>query len=420
MSNTIKIKYKKNKHQAEFHRDIKTRRLHLSTGFGGGKTYAVCQKAIQLSWLNRHIPGGMVQGTFADFKKDWLPLMEEILDQNGINYEYKQSGKYGPFFKFPWSNAPAYIASAEKKIRGPNWGWATINELTLFPLVRYKEVMGRVRIKKAPFPQIASCGTPEGWASEYYEYLVEKPPRNTRIIYGSSKDNQDNLDEEYIDDLYETYDSKMQAAFIDGEWVNMAGDLFYYSYNPKINDDPTTEDNEWDNVHISIDFNVSPMIAEVWQYDGMQLIGIDELVIEDNARTYNMCSLLDESGYGPKRAFVYPDPSGKSRKTTGDPDIKVMEDYGYVVRKKKKAPTFRERQINTNNLLEKARVIINPKKQPRLKKDFLGVALDSIRLEKDKSNTSLTHASDGFDYITDILMPFKGHRNIQLSTRRIR
>jgi hypothetical protein len=174
----VKIKYTKNKHQREFHNDVTTRRLHLSTGFGGGKTFAVCQKTIQLSWLNRHIPGGMVQGTLADFKKDWLPLMEEILDENKVRYEYKQSGKYGPYFKFPWSNAPIYITSAENKIRGPNWGWATINELTLMKLVRYKEVMGRVRIKKAPFPQIASCGTPEGWANDYYGYLIEKPPRS--------------------------------------------------------------------------------------------------------------------------------------------------------------------------------------------------------------------------------------------------
>ena len=143
------MKYKMNKHQRQFHTDIVTRFLHLSTGFGGGKTYALCQKALQLSFLNAPHHGGLVVPDFQEFKKDVLPEMQAILDTNGIPYKYHGSDHY---FTFPWSKGKLFVVSADKAIRGPNWAYAVINEVTLIPLLRYKEVIGRVRVKVAKYP----------------------------------------------------------------------------------------------------------------------------------------------------------------------------------------------------------------------------------------------------------------------------
>jgi len=403
-----RIRYKKNKHQKEFHEDVTSRIFHLSTGFGGGKTYALCMKAIQLSLLNAPYSGGLVVPDFQEFKKDVLPEMEAILDRNNIPYRYHKTDHY---FIFPWSKGKLYVASADKPIRGPNWAYALINEATLMPLAKYKEVIGRVRVKGAKFPQIASCGTPEGYASEYYEYMIENPPKNFKIIYGSTDDNADNLHENYLENLDNSYDSKWIEAYRRGLWVNMASGRFYYSYNPTKQFDETINRQEFVEFHCSLDFNVDPFCATLWGYDGHGLYGIDQIKLEGDQgySTQNMIQALKARGYLPSNTIIYPDPAGRARSTKGAPDNKVLQDAGYQVRVKLAAPSFRARQLNVNNLLDKSRIKFHPKLCTGIRKDFEAVEQDKITLEKKKNNPLLTHFSDGLDYMCDILFPFSGN-----------
>jgi hypothetical protein len=400
--------FTRNKHQAEFDNDITSRLLHLSTGFGGGKTYALCKKLLKLSYLNAPHHGGLVVPSYADFKKDVLPEFELMLEKDNIKYRYHQNDKY---FKFPWSKGKLFVVTAEKKIRGPNWAYAGINEVTLIDLTTYKEVVGRVRVKGAKFPQVASVGTPEGFASDYYEYFIEKPPKNFRMIYGSTKDNLLNLNEEYINLLYDSYDEVMQQTYVEGQWINMAGNRFYYSYDPRKNEDLNLKLNDFDQFYISMDFNVDPFCATVWGFDGYSLYGIGqiELAGAQGYNTENMCAAMLARGFVPGNTTIFPDPAGKARSTKGPPDVKILRDHGYNVRVKSAAPSFRTRQLNVNNLLDKGRIKFNPKLCPGIKKDLTAVEQDIISLEKVKANPKLTHYSDGLDYMCDILFPFSGN-----------
>lgn len=415
-----KIRYKKNKHQKEFHNDLISRFLHLSTGFGGGKTYALCMKAIQLSMLNAPHPGGLVVPDFQEFKKDVLPEFESILEKNGIPYKYHKTDHY---FIFPWSKGKLYVASADKPIRGPNWAYALINEVTLIPLLKYKEVIGRVRVKRARFPQVASCGTPEGYASEYYEYFIENPPQlmqdKLKIIYGATDDNAQNLHEFYLENLESAYDKKMIQTFRDGLWVNMADNLFYYSYDPRKNHDTTITRNEWDQFHVSMDFNVDPFCATIWGYDGFSLNGIEEIHLKgaEGFRTENMITALKARGYLPHNTVIYPDPAGKARSTKGLPDVTILRNAGYEVRVKNVAPSFRTRQLNVNNLLDKGLIRFHPVRCKGLKKDFEAVEQNILTYEKMKDNPNLTHFSDGLDYMCDIIFPFSGNAKATTQTR---
>lgn len=417
LSGFMKIAYRRNKHQKEFDHDVTSKYLHMSTGFGGGKTYALCMKALKLSQLNPKCSGGFLAPTIKEFKRDCLPIIEDICDENQIDYTYN---KVDMFFTFPWSTGKLYVQSGETKLRGPNWGYCLINEVTLIPLVRYKEAIGRVRVRDAKYPQIASVGTPEGYTNEYYDYMIENPRKNFKIIYGNTRDNQENLSEDYIESLMESYDTAMQQAYIEGLWVNMSGNRFYYSYDSKRNDDKTIERIEWQTIHVGLDFNVSPMAATCWHRVDGKLLCFDEITLYD-ADTKKMCDALKSRGYTPDICILYPDPSGKARSTKGDPDIKILEDYGgfHEIRVRSKAPGFRTRQLNTNNLFEKGIIKINPTKAPRLRKDFLAVEQDKVTLEKVKDNADYTHHSDGFDYLCDILYPFSGAKP-QVKSRVVR
>jgi len=403
----LQIRYKQNKHQLEFHPDLTTKLLHMSSGFGGGKSYAAAMKAIQLSYLNSDTDGGFLSPTYGDFKKDMLPIFEDILDNNKIPNNYHKTDHY---FNFPWTKKKLWVTSAETKLRGPNWGFAVINELTLIPLVRYKEVLGRVRDMKSKIPQIASVGTPEGVGSEYYEFFIEKPPpMSTRIIYGDTRDNAANLDPGYIPMLEASYDKVMLDAYLRGLWINMNGNQFYYAYSPK-NEDRSIVENRHEEVHCFMDFNVEFMTATLWHHSQGMLRGFDEIVLENNASTDRMCMALKERGYTPDRTTIYPDPAGKARKTDGHPDHVVLRNHNYELKVKTIAPRMRERQLNTNNLLDKTFVKFNPDTMPSLRRDLQAVEQDTVTLDKVKKNPKLTHASDGFDYGCDILFPFSGKR----------
>lgn len=423
----LKIRYKRNPHQREFHEDVATKFLHMSTGFGGGKSFAICMKSFQLAKLNKNIPGGCVVTSIADFKKDLLPLYEEILEENRIKYRYHKTDKW---FRFPWTTAKMYVASAEKKIRGPNWGWAVLNEVTLMTHERYKEAIGRVRLKKAPRPQIASSGTPEGTSHWAYESFVDPDSamKSSRIIFGDTRDNLENLNEDYIQSLELSYDEIMLDAYLRGLFVNMTGNRFYYAYDPKKNDNKSIVQYEGEEVHVSLDYNVSPMIATLWnifpvrnergvpllQPDGkpyMKANAFDSIVIEDGADTNKMCDAFAAYGLDPQTTTIYPDPAGRNRSTQGPPDNEILKTRGwYKIKVKLAAPSFRKRQLGVCNLLAKGMVQIHPIKCKTLKRDFEAVEQDKVTYEKLKDNPKLTHASDGADYMLDILFPLSGSK----------
>jgi hypothetical protein len=123
-------------------------------------------------------------------------------------------------------------------------------------------------------------GTPEGFVSEYYNYFIEKPPKNLKVIYGNTRDNAENLNEYYLELLGDAYDKKMQEAYIEGLWVNMADNLFYYSYSPPKNEDENLKPDFGQDFHCSMDFNVDPFCATLWQYNGWGIVGVDQVELK--------------------------------------------------------------------------------------------------------------------------------------------
>lgn len=405
----MKINFKPVGAQKEFFNDDLTKLLHLSAGYGFGKTTILLYKILKLSRLNFPFHGGLVVPTYTDFKRDVMPSFENIFEKHKIRARFHGGDHY---YNFPWTTGRLYITTAERKIRGPNWAYAGINELTLISMERYREVIGRVRVKGARAPQIVSSGTPEGLASEYYESFVEKPIKNSKILYGDTRENAHNLDPGYIDMVLSSYPKALADAYIKGLWVNLAGNRFYFEYDPVRNDALTKPRTDLPFL-IGMDFNVEFLSASVWQYFNNKFYGLDEIVLEggEGFKVENMIKALEAKGYGPHNSIICPDPAGKSRNTSGKTEVEILEQAGFQVRTRAAAPRFRERQINMNKLFELGRIIVHPENQKKTKKDFMAVECDPHSLEKIKKNPKLTHLSDGVDYLVDLYSPFNDHRS---------
>lgn len=404
----MKINFKPVGAQKEFFNDDLTKLLHLSAGYGFGKTTILLYKILKLSRLNFPFHGGLVVPTYTDFKRDVMPSFENIFEKHKIRARFHGGDHY---YNFPWTTGRLYITTAERKIRGPNWAYAGINELTLISMERYREVIGRVRVKGAKAPQIVSSGTPEGLASEYYESFVEKPIKNSKILYGDTRENAHNLDPGYIETVLGSYPKALADAYIKGLWVNLAGNRFYFEYDP-VKNDQVNKPEEGIGFICAMDQNVDPFCVSIWQKIGNNFIGIDEIVLEggDGYKIENMISALKSRGYTQFNTIICPDPTAKNRSVNGNTVKEILELSGYNVHARTAAPRFRERQINMNNHFDKCKIFINPITQPKTKKDFMAVEIDPITFEKCKKNKKLTHLSDGVDYMVDVFSPFNDKR----------
>lgn len=389
--------------------------MHLSGGYGSGKSFSLAMKLFDLSWLNRPHPGGLMCPSFQDYKRDMLPAMEAILEKHRL-IDHVKYNKSEFRWQFPWNPRPLYVVSAEKKLKGPNWAYAGVNELSLCPFERYRELMARVRVRNAKVPQIASVGTYEGIYPEYDDFFWDKANEKSRVIQASTRANQANLEDGYIEMLESAYDSRMVQAYIDGERVSLTGNAFYYGYRPDRNDRPNypVPDREVLEYLITIDFNVDPMCAGVWiRTPKGGVVCIDQVKLEgmQGYDTRQLGQALIARGYTGSNSVLFPDPAGQARSTKGLPDVDQLKAMGFTdIRIKASAPRMRVRQLTANNLLEKGLVLIDPVKAPDMKKDLMKVTQDPVTLEKVKVNPKLTHFSDGMDYMLDILFPWSGRR----------
>lgn len=402
----VKIKYKKNPSQNIFHNDITSPLCMFTSGYGGGKTYALCMKMLKLSALNKDVAGGLLCPSFPEYKKDILPTFEQILMENGL-LQYTTINKSDKYIIFPWTKAPMFIHTAEKAIKGPNYGYIGANEFSLMPFERIQELMSRLRVKDAPFRQMNFAGTPEdlhGWLEEFVEKQLEAKRLN--LITGTTMDNIDNVSEEYIDHLRSTLDPQQLRLYLEGQMGTIGNNLFYYAFDREKN--RTTETlNKNDTIYINVDFNVANMHATIaqqeWIDNQKHSNFVKEIVLKDaSSDTYAMRDKLYQMFHDCiDRCVVTIDFSGKNRKTTGPSDLKVIKSVFKNTRYRAGGnPRLKKRQILVNGCLSHGYIKINKEECPVLWRDMTKVR-QKDDFTKDGTNKDLTHASDTLDYYVD-------------------
>ncbi len=126
----VKIEYNKLPYQDEFHEATEHYDI-LSAGYGAGKTYSLCMKALRLGTMNFGLPAGILCPDLKMFKRDVLPTFEEIAERNRFKIKFRQS--FSELLIYP-SKTKCLVFHAEdegRSIRGPNLAWGIANEVTL-------------------------------------------------------------------------------------------------------------------------------------------------------------------------------------------------------------------------------------------------------------------------------------------------
>lgn len=385
-------------------------------GFGSGKTAAAIARAMA---IKAHFPQCDVAYYLPSF-----PLVEdiamrrfpELCERKG--WAYKARGGTSPHIEFPNAGRIMFRSmSTPASIVGYEVAHSICDELDTMPtaLARdaWNKIIARNRQRCPIANTVAVATTPEGFGFVYERWVKDRKPGYV-LFRAKTMDNAANLPADYIDNLRNSYPSNLLSAYLDGEFVNLAAGSVYPSFDRNLN--ATTETvREAEPLHIGMDFNVTHGAAVVHVLrDGLPY-AVDEFteVFDTPAMI-----LLIRKRYPLNSIFIYPDASGKNRKSqnASESDISLLRQARFTVCANPANPAVKDRVLSMNKIIETREYKVNPDTCPTLVESLEQQPYDKHG-EPDKTG-GLDHVIDAAGYFVAYKFPVV-KRNVTISPLRL-
>lgn len=273
----------------------------------------------------------------------------------------------------------------------------------------WKKIVARMSSVRSDYPvnTVDFTTTPEGfnWMYDFFvKQLKEDPSKQEyyELVKASTKQNAKNLPADYIPKLYATYPANLVDAYVDGEFVNLKSGTVYSQFD-KVKNLSSETATDKDKLLIGMDFNVQHMAAKVYVYRN----GRKELhMVDEFCELYDTDDMIEHIKIKyPGREndiTIYPDASGKNRKTVGadTSDIQKLKNAGFKVKAKDSNPRVKSR-INAVNAMfcnakGERRLFINPDTCPKAIED-VEQQIYNDKGEPDKSSGN-DHGNDALGY----------------------
>lgn len=376
----------------------------MVAGFGAGKTEAAIQRSIIGKLASPETNRGFYSPTYDLIRMIAFPRFEEILEQLEIPYRlYKSPLNYIEINGM----GRVYFRSmdAPHRIIGYEHADADVDELdTMKPADAahaWRQIIARNRQpKRNGTPNtVGVTTTPEGFRF-VYETWKKDPKEGYEIIQAPTESNP-HLPDGYIQSLKDIYPPALLDAYLNGEFVNLQSGTVYHGYDRiACRSSEIVLDGEL--LLIGMDFNVTNMSAVVYVQRGAEWHAVDEL--KGVYDTPNMIDIILERFRG-HSIRVYPDASGKSRKTVDASisDISLLERAGFSVYANKSNPLVRDRVLAANAAFTKGRVYVNDERCPEYARCLEQLAYDANGAPDKKSN--IDHLPDAGTYPIAFEMP---------------
>jgi phage terminase large subunit len=405
---TCLIEYAALPSQARFHRS-QARFKGFSGPIGSGKSRALCQEAIKLSYINAGRTGLIGAPTYPMLRDTTQTALLEVLESNSIPYELNKSENV-LLLKDTRSRILFRSLEEYERLRGTNLAWFGVDELTYSAEEAWLRLEGRLRDPLATKLCGFAVWTPKGhdWV---YKRFIENPGGNYETILARPMENRYIL--EKVPDFYErlkrSYDERFYRQEVLGEYLSMNEGRVYPAFERALH----VKDYELDpERHLlwALDFNVDPMSSVIAQIEDDTVHVIDEIVLS-RSNTWEACAEFQNRYPPPKKGLrVYADASGQSRQTGGGTDIEIVKRFlsrnGYnrvEYRLAGRNPAIRDRVGLVNARLKNAagevRLFVHSRCK-ELIRDFEEVSYKqgSTIIDKEK-DPRRTHVSDALGYL---------------------
>ena len=382
----------------------------LISGFGSGKTF-VFTRRIFVSHIvkknNKGVSNGWVIYPTYDLAEElFVNPFKELLEAKGIHYDYNISKHR---FITPYGTIKIYQLQKPQRIIGAELTYIGFDEFDVESYkncdIAFKKAIGRMRGSEDCQMYIVS--TPEGY-HYCHKIFVEDDNEDRMLIHGKTKDNT-YLPDSYIKLLESNYDEKMLQAYMDGQFVNLSRGATYYAFNREEHTGNVPHNPNLP-VRISMDWNVDPLCAVIWQkYTQKPYIRVvQEIALyhrgEGDLMTQRMCDEIKRK-FKNREYYAYPDATGTARHSSAQySDIDIVRKNGIKVLVKHINPRVVNRVNAVNNNLSKENILID-KSCKMLIGDLEKVTNKEGTRDIDKSNKELTHMSDAFGYGIDWEFP---------------
>ncbi len=339
------------------------------TGYGGGKTWVGCGGLGKHFYEFPRVNAGYFAPTYRDIKDTFFPTVEESLFDWGLTARVRIGDK-----EVDVSRGRTYLGTILCRsmddpggIVGFKIGKAQVDEIDVLSPDKaahaWRKILARMRVKRDGLQNgIDVTTTPEGFRFVYQQF-VKAVRGNSKIeqMYGliqaSTYDNEENLPDDYISSLLESYPEHLISAYIDGQFVNLQTGTVYAAYDRKLNS-CTEVLRDGETAFIGMDFNVGKMVAIIHvKREGMPM-AVDEIVsgydTPDMVRRVQERLWRFENGtYQRTRQIrIYPDASGDSRKSVNasKTDLALLKEAGFIVCAPAANPPVKDR-VNAMNAM---------------------------------------------------------------------
>ena len=319
-------------------------------GYRSGKTFLGCVRICLLALSYPGIKVGYFAPTYPQIRDIFYSTIEEVAEEFGMTVSVKSSTNEVTLYFHGDVHCVVKCRSMEKpeRIVGFDINHALIDEIDTMKKEKADKAWKKIiaRLSSSGFDEarlydkelsaeliiealdentVDFTTTPEGFAWVYDLFVkqiaADEKLKNTDtgeykgltdyygIVHASTRQNAKNLAKGYIESLYATYPANLVEAYIEGKFVNLTSGTVYTSYDRKRNSSNRVIE-EYDHLHIGMDFNVGKMSAIVHVKDENITTAVDELMgLLDTPAMI----LAIKTKYPNHRITIYPDASGKNR-----------------------------------------------------------------------------------------------------------
>lgn len=366
-------------------------------GFGSGKTEALIVRSIINKILYPQNDRAFYEPTYDLIRMIAWPRFEELL--SNLNIPYRLTKHPHNVLEVEGRGKIIFRSmDTPNRIIGYEVADSDADEIdTLKPPVAtevWRRILSRNRQKKHDGKPntIGVATTPEGFGFVYKTWEIDKPP-GYEIIRAPSHSNP-HLPEGYLDSLRDIYPEELLQAYIEGLFVNLKAGTVYNAYDRvKCRSEESIREKE--PLRVGMDFNVTNMSAVVYVLRDKAWHAVEEL-----KGIYDTPSMIDtlKAKYPQHNIRVYPDASGKSRKSVdaSKSDISLLESAGYMCLYKSANPIVKNRVMSANKAFQDGLLKVNDKACPEYARCLEQLAYDDNGEPDKKSN--LDHLPDAGTY----------------------
>jgi phage terminase large subunit len=394
--------------QQRFH-DSAARFKGFSGPVGSGKSQALCQEAIKLSYMNAGRLGLIGAPTYPMLRDATLSAFTEVLNGNNIPFEFNKAESVLSM-KETGSRILFRAVDEFERLRGTNLAWFGLDELTYTSEEAWLRLEGRLRDPDA----VRLCGfavwTPKGFDWVYRRFIRERV-EGYEAILAAAFENHHVLDKipDYYERLKRSYDERFYEQEALGTYLNVNAGAVYHAFLRERNVQELKLDPA-QALFWALDFNVNPMSSVIAQKSGEEIHVLDEIVL-NRASTQQACeefNLRFPNHQAP--VVVYGDASGNKMQTSGTSDYAIISEYlqrngymNYRMQVPPANPRISDRVALMNAQLlsayQEVQLFIDPRCKELLK-DLEEVTYkpDSGIIDKEK-DPKRTHLSDALGYL---------------------